>query len=104
MREDIDLIVIRFCDRIPRLFDVSLLPVSLCIPKMLLMHCWYDRDTALHDNVSVVHLVTETAKLIPVAGKYILVVSCFSQYLQKTAILRLTGTMRVSRPMTIAGC
>jgi hypothetical protein len=70
---------------------------------MLLMHCWYDRDTALRDNGSVVHVVMQAAKLLPVAGKYVLVVSCNDQYLQKTVIVRLTRTMRVSHPMTVAG-
>lgn len=69
---------------------------------MLLMHGWYDRDTALHDNVSVVRVITQVAKLVPVAGKYILVVSCNVQYLHKTVVVRLTGNMRVSRPMTVA--
>jgi hypothetical protein len=45
----------------------------------------------------------QAAKLLPVAGKYVLVVSCNDQYLQKTVIVRLTGTMRVFHPMTVAG-
>lgn len=50
-----------------RLLYLDRLPVSLCIPKMLFMHCWYDRDTALRDNVSDVHLVIQAAKLSPIA-------------------------------------
>lgn len=69
---------------------------------MLLMHCWYDRDTALRDNALIINVLIQAAKLIPVVGEYIFIISVQGKHSKETVIVQLTGTTQVSHPMTVA--